>query len=491
MTSRNTVVPAWATITVLSLCGVVSSLQFTLIIPSLPDLPARLGVSADDASWLVTATLLTSAVSTPIVARMADMYGKRKMLILSLVAMVLGSVICAVFQSFAIMLVGRALQGFASSLVAVGISILRDELPPERITFAVALMSATLGIGAALGLPLSGILTDVFGWHSVFWFSALAGGLLTVGLSFLVRESQVRTRGRFDIAGALLLSVVLVALLLPVTKGGTWGWSSPAVLGLAALGVLALAGWIPLELRVRQPMVDLRTATRRPILLTNIASVFVGMAMFINLLVTTQILQQPEATGFGLGMSVFATGVAMVPSGLMMVLLSPVSGALLSRWGGRPTLMLGCSIMAVTYAGRVYFSNNLAEVMIGSTLVGMGTALAFAAAPTLIMESVPVTETTSANGLNTLVRSIGTSIGSAVVALVVSTRVLEIDGVAYPAEAAVHTVLWIGMAATTVAIALICFVPRSRTRHPAGQRSQTGADGQVLAAVALTTRSTR
>lgn len=152
--------PAWATILVLSLCGMVSALQFTLVIPLLPEFPDLLDISASDSSWLVTATLLTAAVGTPIIARMADMYGKRRMLLVSLGAMILGSVICALEVSFLTMIVGRALQGFGAALIAVGISILRDKLPPERIGTAVALMSATMGIGSALGLPLAGVLSD-------------------------------------------------------------------------------------------------------------------------------------------------------------------------------------------------------------------------------------------------------------------------------------------------------------------------------------------
>ncbi len=153
-------VPTWMTIVVLSLCGMVSALQFTLVIPLLPEFPGLLDISTSNSSWLVTATLLTAAVSTPVVARMADMYGKRRMLSVALGAMIVGSVICAMEVSFLTMIAGRALQGFGASLIAVGISLLRDKLPPERIGSAVALMSATMGIGSALGLPLAGVLTD-------------------------------------------------------------------------------------------------------------------------------------------------------------------------------------------------------------------------------------------------------------------------------------------------------------------------------------------
>lgn len=479
--------PAWATILVLSLCGMVSALQFTLVIPLLPEFPQLLDISASDSSWLVTATLLTAAVGTPIIARMADMYGKRRMLLVSLGAMILGSVICALEVSFVTMIIGRALQGFGAALIAVGISILRDKLPPERIGTAVALMSATMGIGSALGLPLAGVLSDWLGWHSIFWFGAVAGAVLVVALLIVVEESPVRTRGRFDVTGALVLSAALVCLLLPISKGSTWGWGEPSVVGLLVASVLLIAVWVPLELRVNQPMVDLRTSAQRPVLMTNLASIFAGMAMFVNMLVTVQVLQQPTATGAGFGLGVTAAGLAMVPSGLAMVAMSPVSGWSLARWGGRVVLLLGAGLMALTYVGRVFYSDSVAAIVIGSTLVGIGTALAFAAMPTLIMSSVPLTETASANGLNSLVRSLGTSLASTLVAAIMASYTVEVGGVLFASQDAFRLVLVLGATAAALCVALGALIPTdSRAPHEAelvrrrvAQRQEAVVRGQI------------
>lgn len=457
--------PAWATILVLSLCGMVSALQFTLVIPLLPEFPQLLDISASDSSWLVTATLLTAAVGTPIIARMADMYGKRRMLLVSLGAMILGSVICALEVSFLTMIIGRALQGFGAALIAVGISILRDKLPPERIGTAVALMSATMGIGSALGLPLAGVLSDWLGWHSIFWFGAVAGAVLVVALLIVVEESPVRTPGRFDVTGAVVLSAALICLLLPISKGSAWGWGEPVVVGLLVASLLLMAVWVPLELRVNQPMVDLRTSAQRPVLMTNLASIFAGMAMFVNMLVTVQVLQQPTETGAGFGLGVTAAGLAMVPSGLAMVAMSPVSGWWLARFGGRAVLLVGAGLMALTYVGRVFWSDSVAAIVIGSTLVGIGTALAFAAMPTLIMSSVPITETASANGLNSLVRSIGTSLASTLVAAIMATYTVEVGGMFFATELAFQIVLVLGAVAAVICVALASLIPTDRRTH--------------------------
>ena len=222
------------------------------------------------------------------------MYGKRLMMLVCIVLMTAGSLVAALSAgSFIALVVGRSLQGFAAALIPVGISIMRDELPKNKVGSAIALMSATLGIGGALGLPLGGILFDRFGWQSVFWVSAGVGVAIGVAVVLVVSESEVKTRGRFDLLGAILLSIALTALLLVISKGGSWGWASEQTILLLVVTAVVLAFWVPYSLKVSQPLVDLRTSARRPILLTNIASILVGFALMANMLISTQQLQQP------------------------------------------------------------------------------------------------------------------------------------------------------------------------------------------------------
>src|SRR6478752_5459910 len=454
--------PTWAVIGILSLCGTVVALQQTMVIPLLPDFPGILGVSADDAAWLVTATLLTSAVATPIMSRLADMFGKRLMMLACMAAMTAGCVLAAAVGTYLALIAGRSLQGFAAALIPIGISIMRDELPKEKVGSAVALMSATLGIGAALGLPLSGIIFEQFGWEAIFWISAAVGVLLIGGVLTIVSESTVRSKGRFDYVGAALLSIALTALLLGISKGGSWGWGSEPVISLFVVTVAALVIWVPFELKVSQPLVDLRTSARRPVLLTNIASVLVGFAMFANLLLTTQQLQLPAATGYGFGLPIIVAGLAMVPSGLAMVLFAPVSGRLINRYGGRITLITGAAVMGLAYIGRVFFSDTVAAVVAGATVVSIGTAISYAAMPTLIMASVPITETASANGLNALLRALGTSSSSAAVAAALGSVTIQVGSVALPSFAAFQDVFWIAGLGALASCAVAWYIPVKR-----------------------------
>ena len=446
-------------IAVLALCGTLVSLQQTLVLPLLPDFPEILNTSSDNASWLVTITLLTAAVGTPIVSRLADMFGKRLLLILCMWAVILGSLISALSASLTLVIIGRGLSGLGACLVPVGISIMRDHLPGERVGSGVALMSATLGIGGAVGMPLAGIIYQGFDWHYLFYISGGFAVLMLIAVYLVVPESSVRTRGRFDYVGALLLSIALTCLLLAVSKAGSWGWLSPITLSLLVIGFLVMAAWVPWELRVGQPLVDIRTSMRRTVLLTNAASVLIGFAMFTNFLTSTQQVQMPAETGYGFGLSVIATGLVMLPAGILMVAMAPVSAGLIRRFGGRAVLIAGGVVMAIGFIGRSLLHGSVTEIVVTSGIGSLGTALAFAAMPTLIMRSVPITETAAANGLNTLLRSIGSSSASAVVAAVFASQVMQTSqGTSVPTFGAYQFVFWAGTAAALLGALVASFI---------------------------------
>jgi MFS family permease len=485
--------PTGAIIAVLCLAGTTVSLQQTLVVALLPSFAELLGVSGDDVAWLITATLLTSAVATPVVARLADMYGKRLMMMVCIALMVSGSLLAALSSgSFLLLIIGRSLQGFSAALIPVGISIMRDELPREKVSSAIALMSATLGIGGALGLPLGGLMFSRLGWSSVFWLSVVVGVAIGVAVLLVVPESGVKTRGRFDVLGALMLSLALTCLLLVVSKGARW--SGELVLALLIVTAVTLAVWVPYTLRVSQPLVDLRTSARRPVLLTNLASILVGFALMGNILVSTQQLQLPPVAG-GYGLSALAAGLAMVPGGLAMVAFSPVSGKMINTLGGRITLITGCAIMAVAYFGRVFLDHSLASIIIGSTVVSIGSAISYAAMPSLIMANVPITETASANGLNALLRALGTSTASAVIAALLTGLTITVGGetvtnpvafaVTYALSAAVCVlacgVIWfVPRRVTAVVTAVGGPVPRAAAVNQAGENTEIVVRGRVL-----------
>ncbi|MFI5795842.1 MFS transporter [Streptomyces sp. NPDC051677] len=450
-------------VAVLAFGGIVVSLMQTLVIPIVPELPKLLDAPASDTAWAVTATLLAAAVATPVMGRLGDMYGKRRMLLVSLLMLIAGSVTAALSDGLAPMIVGRALQGLASGVIPLGISIMRDELPAERLGSATALMSASLGVGGALGLPAAALIADHFDWHVLFWTSAALGAVALLLVPLTVPESKARTGGRFDLVGALGMAAGLICLLLAISKGADWGWGSGTTLGLFGAAVVVLLLWGVFELRVKQPLVDLRATARRQVLVTNLASTAFGFSMFAMSLVLPQLLQLPEATGYGLGRSLLAAGLVMAPTGLVMMATAPLSALVSKARGPKVTLMLGAVIVAAGYGLNIVLMDAVWELVLVSCVIGAGIGFAYGAMPALIMGAVDPSETAAANSLNTLMRSIGTSTASAVAGVILAQMTTTFGGAPLPSENGFKVVMAVGAGAALLALLVAAFIPRQRT----------------------------
>jgi predicted MFS family arabinose efflux permease len=451
---------------VLASCGLAVSLMQTLVVPLLPQFPRLLQASTATVAWLVTATLVAGAVCAPVLGRLGDMYGKRRMLLVALGLVTVGSALGAVAPNVGVLIAARVLQGASLGVVPLGISIMRDVLPPGKVGSGIALMSSSLGIGGAIGLPVTGLVAQQASWRWLFAGASVVGAVQFLLVRRIVRESPVRSGGRFDLLGALGLGAALVCLLLAVSKGTEWGWGSTRVGGLLVAAVVLFATWSRWELRTRSPLVDLRVSARPAVLWTNIASVLIGFGMFAAFLVTTQILQAPVASGYGFGLSLVAAGLVLLPIGGAMTIFSPVSARVSSRRGARTTLVLGTAVLAVGNIALATLPGSLPLIMAASTVTAVGAALAYSALPLLIMDAVPASETAAANSLNTLMRMLGTSSCSAVVAAVATGLTTVVDGRVLPSATA-YTVVFAAAAVAAVAGSTIAALTPRRAPHAA------------------------
>lgn len=451
-----------ARLVVLTLClgGLVTALTQTLVIPIQGDLPGLLHASAADTAWVITVTLLASAVTMPLAGRLADLHGKRPVLLATASAVVLGSVVCALSDSLAQVLVGRALQGVGIGFIPVGISLLRAVVPPHLAGSAVAAMSATMGVGGAVGLPLSAWIATVADWHALFWFGAACAAAVVVLTWRTVPHLPDAPGGRLDGLGAVGLSVALVSLLVGVSKGTTWGWGSPRTLGALGLGAAVLLVWGRYELRQDAPLVDLRTTAKRPVLVTDLAAVAVGFGMMAQSVVVPQLFQMPTATGYGLGQSLLATGLWLGPGGLMMMVFAPVSSRLIARVGGRLTLMLGAVVLGCGYLVGALFLHHPWQLLLVSCITSAGVGIGYAAMPTLVLDAVPAGEAAAALGLNALSRSLGMTVAAAVMGTVLTSSTRAFGPSVVPTERAFHLCFIIGAVAAFVAAAVTATLPR-------------------------------
>ena len=456
----------------LAFAGITAAIMQTLVTPLIAELPQILHTTSSNAAWVITVTLLVAAVFVPVSGRLGDLLGKRRMLIACSVPLIVGSVVCALSSSVIPMIIGRGLQGMGMGMLPLGIALLRDVVPAEKLSSSIALVSASMGIGGGLGLPIASAVAQYTNWRVLFWGSAALAVAVAALIWFLIPDVPAGAKGqRFDLPGALGLGAGLVSLLLAVSKGADWGWGSATTLGLFAAAVVILVGWGLWELRTRDPLVDLRTTARPRVLLTNLASIFVGTAMYASMLVVPQLLQFPEATGYGLGQSMLAAGLWMAPGGLMMMIVSPLGGKLTDARGPKFTLISGVLVIAAGYGLSLALMGSAWGLMLVTIVTSSGVGLAYGAMPALIMGSVPLSETAAANGFNTLMRSLGTSVGSAVIGVVLAQMTTTMGGYTFASEDGFRTALMIGGGVALLGAVIAAAIPAVRVVAGSGDET--------------------
>ena len=454
-----------AKVATLAATGLVAAFMQTLVTPVFPELPQLLDTTVADASWVLTSTLLAAAISTPISGRLGDMYGKRRIMIVLLGIMTLGSILAALSTTLIPMIVARSLQGVGLGVIALGISILRDVVHPKALGGAIALVSATLGIGGALGLPLAAIIAQTVDWHFLFVLAAFLGLVALVLVATIIPVSTLRTGGRFDLPGAIGLGVGIVGILLAISKGSEWGWASPITLALLIGGVLVLVLWGVFELRTRDALIDLRVAARRPVLLTNLSSIAVGFAFFICSASLPILLESPSSTGVGFELPLLIASFCLMPLGLVMFFTSPLAARLTAARGARTSFLLGMVIIAVTFGAAIFLTDQVWHVILISTLVGFGVGFAYAAMPNLIMAAVPPTETAAANGLNSVMRTLGSTLAATLAGLILSSHAVIADGISIPTREGFQLVFAMGAGVMVAAVVIAIFIPKRLNRY--------------------------
>ncbi|MGW7357948.1 MFS transporter [Streptomyces sp. NPDC054802] len=467
-----------AVVLVLSLAAMVVSMMQTLVIPILGLIGTSLGSSAAEVSWVTTATLLSAAVFTPLLGRLGDQHGKKPTLVGVLAVMIAGSVLAATTDSLLWLIVGRVLQGAATAIFPLALSVLREEIPAHRLPGAMSLVSGTLAFGSGFALVTTGLLTRGADadYHRVFWLAAGLALVTLLAVVLFVPASRAKSGGRTDLPGALTLALFLVLLLLPITQGHEWGWTSARTLGSFAAAVVMAGVWALTENRVREPMVDMRMFVNRPVLFSNLAGLFVGFGMFAQFLGVSYLAQIPQdVAGYGFGASVLRASVQyLLPSTLASLVAAQFGGVLIRRIGPRLTLALSAVTGIAGFAWLATAHSSTASVVGAGMAVGTAISLGYAAMPALIVAGVPPHQTGVANGINSISRSVGSSIGSALITTLLVSRTIENlpAGVPpLPAESQFTLSFTIAGAAfaAVLAIALFGLKPRRqapRTEHP-------------------------
>jgi MFS family permease len=441
----------------------------TIVVAALSPLGADSGVGAGAATWLLTAFMLASAVVTPVAGRLADVLGYRRVAAVSFLLLCLGSVVAALSAHtgwFPGLVVGRVVQGCSGGAFPALFGLARGSLPTGKLPGVVAGISAMFGVGGALGMVVAGPLVDLAGTPALFWFSLLLGVLSLAGLTALSDGERASdgpdTAGSPDVAGAVLLAAALVALLLGVSQGSTWGWTSPATLGCLLGCVVLFALLAVVERRSAAPLVDPSLVVSRSLVWTNLATLVISVGMFAAVTLLPRFVQAPVASGYGFGYSPSRTGLLLVPTAVMMVVAAPVATNLSRRFPAAVAFRCGALLAAVALALFAVAHEDAWTLYLGAAILGLAYGLAFASLGGLVVGAVDQQQTGAATGINTILRTIGGALGAQVAAVILENSTSS--GSPLPTEGG-FTAAFLASAVVALAALVVTLGLRGRRRE--------------------------
>ena len=460
------------TLGLLTVAGVSFAIMQTLVVPALPFFQREFHTSASWVTWIATGFLLSSSVLTPILGKLGDSHGKKRMLVISLGIFGLASLGAAAAWNLPSLIVFRVLQGAGAAVFPLSFGIIRDEFPPEKIGLGIGTVSSVFGVGGGVGLVLSGVIIEHLSWHWLFLIGAVPVLASTVLLALHVPESPVKFPTRPDYVGGITLSLALGSLLIAISEGGRWGWLSGGVLGLLALAAALFALWVRIEGRVPEPLVDLKTFARREMAATNLTTLVMGFSMFSTFILLPNFVQVPrglppdigERLGYGFGASPVEVGLFFLPSSVAMMIGGPLAGALGQRHGRILPLRIGLSSLVLSMVLLASAHDAPWTIYVWMVFMGIGLAFCFATLGTLVIDFSPPGETGVASGMNTIMRTIGASLGAQVAAAIISANTLA--GTEIPLERGFTIAFTLSAVGSLVAFAPTLLLPRGRVARP-------------------------
>lgn len=447
----------------LAVIAAVSALQQAVVIPILPRLVVAFDAPLTAVSWALTVSLLVGAIATPIAGRLGDMFGHKVVLTVVVALLVAGSIVGALSTSLPVFIIARVLQGFSAAVIPLAIGLLRTNLPPERMHSGIGIVSATLGAGNGIGLLLAGVISALIpGYAPLFWIITGLSVLSLLLVLTCITSTGAHHTGRLDIAGAVTLSGALVALLLAISQGSDWGWGSAATLSMfgAAVGIGAI--WVAIERRVSDPIVDIAMLIDPRTVGATLASLFLGFGLFGAFVLVPSLVQTPASAGYGFDATVLGAAIFLMPTTILMLVISLVSGRLVKRFSASVVVALGSLCTAIALIFVALFHTHEASIYAGTTFLGLGIGLAFAAIGIMAVEHVRPDQTASASGLNSLARLVGGSIASPTVSAVLVAS--SSAGSATPSANGFVTGFVIAAVGAAIAAAIAAISARSRAR---------------------------
>jgi MFS family permease len=442
-------------------------LESSIVLPALPAFAREYGASVIAVSWLATGFLLASVVAIPLFGRLGDIFGRRRLLLAAFGAFFAGSLICALADSVGMLIAGRIVQGAGAAVLPLAVGIARDALPPERLTRAFGIFIGAAGAGSAIGYVMSGVLVDHVSLDAIFWFLfALSIVLLAAGF-VLVPSAPVRARVPVDVAGAALIASGLAALLLGISKGNEFGWTSGRTLGLMAGAAALLAAFVIVERSLPHPLIDLALVGKPPFANAMLCAFAVGYAFAVFAIAVPQLAGLPTATGHGLGYTTTETGLLLVPIALGIMASAWVAGRHVDEVGPRALMAAGSAVAVAGYAALVVAHGSGAAIAAAIGALGIAVGLTLTGILSLVGRAATLDKTSVATAVNAVTRTTGLAVGATASAAIL-TGAVSAAGV--PAESGFSDCFLMGALASGFALLASMLLPGRAERDASAAR---------------------
>jgi MFS family permease len=480
---------AWKVLAVLASLATMAMYAETMLIPAIPDLIHNFDVSYSMSSWILTAYLISGAVMTPIAGKLADIYGKKKVLLGILAVYIIGLAMAGFSPNIYFMIAARAIQGVGMAMFVIAFGIIRDKFPRQKLSIGQGVISSMFASGAVLGLLLGGIIIQNYGWQATFLSAIpIAIALFVINSKFnyekqgrqakqgenphsMARDTPIVVgrhhhpkNGKVDVKGAITLATFITSFLLALTLSETSGnsSSSPSLLiySLIALGIATFALFVIIERREKYPLVDFKIILHRAILPSNMIILVVGFSMFMVFQTIPVLVRNPQPFGFGLDAA--EAGYVQLPFAIVLLIFGPTSGFIVAKMGSIRPIIIGIAITIAGFLGLLAFHADLLTISLNLAVLSTGLSLTNVGAMNVTMLATPIQHTGMSLGTNNLMRILGSSIGPALAGMYMqanqSTLLIAGQTASFPSANAYNSIFLTAAILSLVSIGLALFL---------------------------------
>lgn len=459
-------------ITALILADLTSSLETSMIFSALPTIVRETG-NISGSGWLITGYLLVMAASAAIGGRLGDLYGRRKVLVWALSISCIGSIISATANDFGLVISGRAIQGAAGAILPLCYGLIRENIPKSKSPFWIGTIGGVYALGGALGYLSGALFVKYAHWQDLFYTTVVLPLIAIAAVLLLIPPSRENTvsKRNFDLVGGILFVPGIAGILIGVTEAPKWGWSSPLPWLCMGAGIAILILWAFYERRHANPLIDVTLLTGRQIALANGLYLCAGLGAVQLPLIMMMLLQQPVATGVGLGVSAVFAAIVKLPGNLCSGAGAPIAGLTARRFGSKSAAIYGMIIQSVVWIAYIFFHDSFWVVVIGMAVSSFATGLILGATPNLVIDVAPDGRTSETTGMISVTRSISTAIGAQIIAIILAAStvsVAETNFTPYPSEIAYMAAFGFIAFVTLVGLLLAVLLPTNQvaSRYP-------------------------